>query len=132
MTLTLQLPSSLSEELEQQAGRMGVTPEEHATNLLAIAAVIGDTASIPGARSQIASTMREAIRSILDRETSSEADRERLQRLAELLGRWAPEQQTPTRTRPSALGKYAHIPGTSDDFARLKQEEIDREDGSAA
>ncbi len=27
-----------------------------------------------------------------------------------------------------AYGKYAHIPGTSEDFAREKQEEIDRED----
>lgn len=32
----------------------------------------------------------------------------------------------------SALGKFAHIPGTSDDFARRKQEEIDREDANAA
>ena len=33
--------------------------------------------------------------------------------------------------RPSALGKYAHIPGTSDDFARRKQQEIDCEDANA-
>jgi hypothetical protein len=30
--------------------------------------------------------------------------------------------------RPSALGKYAHLPWSSDDFARWKQAEIDRED----
>jgi hypothetical protein len=30
------------------------------------------------------------------------------------------------------MGKYARIPGTSDDFARRKQEEIDREDGRSA
>lgn len=30
--------------------------------------------------------------------------------------------------RPSAYGKYAHIAGTSEDFARLKQAEIDLED----
>lgn len=38
----------------------------------------------------------------------------------------------PPASRPSALGKYGHIRGTSDDFARLKQAEIDREDGRAA
>ena len=29
----------------------------------------------------------------------------------------------------SALGKYAHLPGTSEDFMRAKQDEIDLEDG---
>lgn len=30
--------------------------------------------------------------------------------------------------RPTALGKYAWVPGTANDFARLKQAEIERED----
>jgi hypothetical protein len=31
--------------------------------------------------------------------------------------------------RRSALGKHKHVPGSSEDFARRKQEEIEREDG---
>ena len=30
--------------------------------------------------------------------------------------------------RPTAMGKYVHIPGNSDDFAGAKQDEIARED----
>ena len=32
--------------------------------------------------------------------------------------------------RPSALGKYAYVTGSSDDFAREKQAEIEREDNA--
>lgn len=35
-------------------------------------------------------------------------------------------------TRRSALGKYAHLSTSSEDYARRKQEEIDLEDGRAA
>lgn len=38
----------------------------------------------------------------------------------------------PARVRRSALGKYAHLSWSSEDYARRKQEEIDLEDGSAA
>jgi hypothetical protein len=38
----------------------------------------------------------------------------------------------PVSARRSAFGKYAHISGSSDDFARRKQAEIDLEDGRAA
>jgi transcriptional regulator with XRE-family HTH domain len=37
-----------------------------------------------------------------------------------------------SQTRPSALGKYGYVSGSSDDFARLKQAEIDREDRKRA
>jgi hypothetical protein len=33
-----------------------------------------------------------------------------------------------TGERETAMGKYAHVPGSSEDFAREKQEEIARED----
>ncbi len=33
-----------------------------------------------------------------------------------------------TEGKGRAFGKYAHVPGTSEDFVREKQEEIDRED----
>lgn len=35
-------------------------------------------------------------------------------------------------TRRSAMGKYAHLDWSSDDYARRKQDEIDLEDGRAA
>jgi hypothetical protein len=40
----------------------------------------------------------------------------------------APGHAEPVPERPSALGKYAGIIGTSDEFAALKQAEIDLED----
>lgn len=86
MTLTLRLPSTVTAELEQQARRIGVSPEEHATGLLQAALKAGGD----------------------------------------------PLASAEQPSRPSAFGKYAHVPGTSDDFARRKQEEIDREDGRAA
>lgn len=35
-------------------------------------------------------------------------------------------------TRPSAMGKYAHVSGSSEDFARRKQEDRDAEDRKRA
>ncbi len=42
----------------------------------------------------------------------------------------SPIAQSPgqARRRPTAMGKYAFVPGSSDDFAREKQDEIARED----
>jgi hypothetical protein len=39
---------------------------------------------------------------------------------------------TSAMTRPGAMGKYAHLNTSSEDYARRKQEEIDLEDGRAA
>ena len=129
MTMTLELPNELSEELEQQAERIGVSPQEHATAILSIMTAVGDRRHpLSGYREQLATTMLEMVRAILDSEPRSEEDRARLLRLEALLGNWASRSDQPP-VRPSAMGKYAHIPGSSDDFARLKQEEIDREDG---
>ena len=141
MSLTLRLPNALSEELEQQAERIGVPPEVHATDLLALAAgMAGEermlSASDP--RVQLAKRMLRMIGPLLHDAATSEVDNERLRQLEALLVKWGREatpQSAPggdTPDRPSALGKYAHIPGTSEDFARLKQEEIDREDGRTA
>lgn len=141
MSLTLRLPNALSQELEQQAERIGVAPEVHATDLLALAAgVVGEDRTLGAAdpRAQLADRMLRMIRSLLSDGARSEADIERLRQLEALLARWAREgnpQAAPgdeDARRPSARGKYAHIPGTSEDFARRKQEEIDREDGRAA
>ncbi|HZO89833.1 MAG TPA: hypothetical protein VFB38_16005 [Chthonomonadaceae bacterium] len=38
------------------------------------------------------------------------------------------ERQPKNRERPSILGKYAFVPGGSEEFMREKQEEIARED----
>jgi hypothetical protein len=38
----------------------------------------------------------------------------------------------PPAPRPSAMGKYAHLKWSSEDYARRKQEDIDLEDGRAA
>jgi len=55
---------------------------------------------------------------------------------AELIGRYLRvtiKPEAPTRTirsakRPSALGKYAFVAGGSEEYAREKQAEIERED----
>jgi hypothetical protein len=54
--------------------------------------------------------------------------------LSDLQARYAGEEAdvTPPATRPSAMGKYAHLNTSSEDYARRKQEEIDLEDGRAA
>ena len=39
-----------------------------------------------------------------------------------------PSAPAATRTRPSALGKYAFVGGGSEQFAREKQADIERED----
>jgi len=48
----------------------------------------------------------------------------------------APSVEGPSRrtgqVRERAMGKYAHVPGTSEDFAREKQEEIAREERRGA
>jgi hypothetical protein len=54
--------------------------------------------------------------------------------LSDLQARYAGEEAdvTPLDTRPSAMGKYAHLDTSSDDYARRKQGEIEMEDGRAA
>ena len=37
-------------------------------------------------------------------------------------------QRTSASSPPTGFGKFAHLPLSSEDFARRKQEEIDRED----
>lgn len=143
MSMTLQLPVELSEELEQQAERIGVSPEQHATELLSVAAVVAGDAPLPPSGVAVYRTEAEVlllmIRRLLNEEPRAEADNERLRRIGTLLfklvqGKTSQPADSPdaVNSRPSALGKYAHIPGTSEDFARRKQEEIDREDGRAA
>jgi hypothetical protein len=137
MTLTLQLPVELSEELEEQAGRIGVSPEEHATELLSVAAaVIGEeqahSTSLSGYRMQLAATMLQMIRLLLADESTSDEEKERLLRLAALLDRWTEGKQPQPVSRPSAFGKYRGIIGSSADYAESKQVEIDREDRRSA
>lgn len=54
--------------------------------------------------------------------------------LAELRARFetAGSISTSPGARPSAMGKYAHLKWSSEDYARRKHEEIDLEDGRAA
>jgi hypothetical protein len=140
MTLTLQLPSQLSEQIEQQAEKIGVSAEEHATELLAAAAAILGEDQMPafGSPSEkvlAAEALHRMIRALFNEDERSEPASERASRIVGRVRKWAadePVRNESANARPSALGKYAHIPGTSDDFARLKQEEIDQEDGRAA
>jgi hypothetical protein len=53
--------------------------------------------------------------------------------LLELQALYEADQETGSAAaRPSAMGKYAHLNTSSDDYARRKQEDIDLEDGKAA
>lgn len=147
MTLTLEIPSALSEELEQQAELMGVSPEEHATALLALAAAllgIEDPRSLEGPPDQLHATLPRsdaqaaAITAWLSRLLLKEGvESDRLLRFAQRIHQWLALRELSgsnivAPARQSAFGKYAHILGNSDDFARRKQEEIDLEDGRAA
>jgi hypothetical protein len=117
MTLTLQLPDALSAELQQQAESAGLAPEEHATELLTVAAALlgrREPANLSGYRYQVVATMLQTVRTLLREEERSEADR-------------VPAEAGPV-SRPSAFGKYRGIIGSSDEYAELKQGEIDRED----
>lgn len=148
MSLTLELPTGLSDELEQQAERIGVPPEVHATSLLYLAAsaLELDPAALEGADDQLISTVPVSkgqvvaifwwvVRRLLDEGAFPAAERERLVQFADRMRSWldrtawqpSPEQAA-QQTRPGALGKYAYVAGTSEDFARLKRDEIDAED----
>ena len=154
MSLTLELPSELSKELKQQAVLIGLPAEEYATDLLRLAAALLELedsgaledssdeflADVPADKRDAVAIFEWITRLVLDEGTLSRANSDRLSRFADRLRAWRTERQVdqlplpeaiiPSRT--SVMGKYAHIPGTSDDFVRLKQEEIDREDRRSA
>ena len=149
MSLTLELPAGLSDELEQQAERIGISPEVHATSLLYLAASALEMdpeslegpadqfiSSIPAGKGQVVAIFWWMVRRLIEDGVVPEAEQERMAQFAERLRAWLdrtgwkPSPDRPVQpSGPSALGKYAHIAGTSEDFARLKQAEIDAEDG---
>ncbi len=138
MPLKLELPSQLGEELKEEAGKAGVSTEEHATVLLYVASAL--------LRDEQATPPRETVRrAISDQELDAERVAAVLEKLVARLTAWnhsddlAGPAELPVRTgghgsaaRRSAMGRYAHIPGTSDEFAAEKQDEIDREERKRA
>ena len=152
MTMVLELPPPLEEELTQEAERIGVPADEHAQYLLWVASALLDRSN----STPVSATVRGFL-------AEHSVDHERVRRMLEQLvrrvqastddgvdlmittgnsrvvvepkgGGWAKGssgESFPTH-HPSAMGKYAHLNISSDDYARRKQEEIDFEDGGTA
>ena len=118
MSLTLDLPTPLADELTREAKQKNVSPAEHATRLVGLAmALLKDGTDTP---------FRAEVKSFL---IAHSVDAEHVAAvLGELLD--SPVIQTAGRQarRPSAMGKYAHLGVTSEDVAREKQEDIAREE----
>lgn len=164
MSLVVELPAEFGEELEAEAGKAGLSLQEHATLLLYIAAAAlkesgpwvdpANAASWDAARHEEEARRFESsvVESLAGHGFKHAEDEAKLRRLASRFyrGLWswrkdfvektssgAPHASTGDRgpqeagapsRRPSALGKYAHVPGSSEDFARAKDAEIDLED----
>jgi hypothetical protein len=152
MTMLLELPPTLEEELTQEAEKIGLPADEHVRLLLwIVSALVYQPESNP---------LSEAVRELLAEQS---VDPNEFGRLVGALvqsvqpgkdggvdgvlvegGRtWilqAKEHRVSEPSgvrrgsveRPSAMGKYAHLNWSSDGYARRKQEEIDLEDGGAA
>jgi hypothetical protein len=145
MTMVLELPPPLEEELTQEAEKIGLAADEHVRLLLWVAsALVYQAESNP---------LSEAVRELL---AEHSVDPEEFGRILGALvqrvqpgkdggvdGMFLREGNTwiweakrnagrGSAERPSAIGKYAHLNISSDDYARRKQEEIDLEDGRAA
>jgi len=132
MALTLELPPGLREELREEAEKTGLTLQEHITLLLLFAhAVIQESHGVPW-------SLPETVRVFVDSYAPGMGTPAELR--ANLLAwaeRYAGEQPVTAAPvthanghggRLSAMGKYAHLGGSSDEFAREKQFEIDREE----
>ena len=140
MSLTLELPRRLGEELMEEAGKVGVSAEEHATVLLYVASAL--------LRDEQATTSPRVVRRpVSDEELDAERVAAVFEKLVSRLQMWSRVGDAGDFTRPaelaastrhdsaarrSAMGRYAHVAGTSDDYAAEKQEEIDREERKRA
>lgn len=136
MGMTLEVPPVLAAELDAIASREGTTVEQHAVELLRLAHAIFD---VPGLSREFRSLNEgfdgpwpgfgqalDAIRESVKKVASSEASPRNATRSPRMTEPELPQARP--YPRPSALGKYAHLPGGSEAFAREKQEEIARED----
>jgi hypothetical protein len=110
MALTLDLPPQLEQELREQAAKAGLSVQEEIAVLLRRA--LADTNDLAGSSTSATETVNGLLADALPEMRVS----------LELV---PPRNGAPTR--PSALGKYAHVPGSSDEFAREKRSEIDLE-----
>lgn len=156
MAMTVDLPSVLEEGLREEAEREGVHPSEHAALLLSICtALLNDAEATPFRRAvkeflsrrsvdseHLAAAFEELVLECLaaaqDAERASNVFQGEHPRWSDpTLRAWrdslvhqpspAPEAG-PAEPWKGARGKYAHIGGTSEDFARQKEEEIAREE----
>ena len=112
MALTLELPPALAAELDAIAIREGTTVEQHAVVLLRLAHAIFDVPFADEPRS-----LQERYKGLL---LDSGQTRDALREFAKKADKKEP--------RLSILGKYAHLPSGSEEYAREKQEELAREE----
>jgi hypothetical protein len=158
MASALELPAPLERELEESAKRIGVEYEDQATLLLYVAAALlqGERTSPFGAAVQdfmaehaldpevVGSVLQDLLDLCADEAdrlgqrragTPDGADRRysnlRAWRNADVhRPRHHPSSRQPAAERPSAFGKYAHLGWSSEEYAREKQAELDREGGA--
>lgn len=146
MTLVIELPPSLEEELTQEAERSGVPPHQHAQWLLWIASALLDRTNSTPVSGAVSSFLAQHS---MDQEQAGRIFEQLVRHVqtsdvdgilvnghqtvvwqAKYVNAAAPSShvETSRQDRPSAMGKYAHLNWSSEDYARRKQEEIDLED----
>lgn len=148
MPLTIELPPQLGDMLREEADKAGLSPQEHATLLLSLAtALLGDDNPTPFRDAvrlfiaqhsldadQVACVFEELVARCAERKGNTDRIAPRIRDDLQSWRAWYVHQPAANgngSARPSAMGKYAHVPGTSDDFAREKQSEIEREERRA-
>lgn len=155
MAFVLELPPLLGDELTQEAERIGVPADQHAQWLLWVGSALLDrTNSTPISdmvrrflaehsvdQEQVGRMYEQLVRRVQSSNdngidgiivTSSQDQAVWQAKHVPQAAANSAVGERPATQRPSAMGKYAHLNWSSDDYARRKQEEIDLEDGGAA
>ena len=142
MAITIELPAPLEEQVNREAMLAGRSPAEHATLLVRLAtALAGGNPDAPFQEAGRSSLWNLAIDPILvasacdvliklgrrDGPDRSESEQSKTDPVAGLDPN-EPYPRVPHSERISILGKYAHLGLSSEDYAREKRAEIERED----
>lgn len=155
MSITVELPGPLGEELAEVAEKAGMSAQEHATILLCVVTALLHrghgtpfeeevrrvVASSSLDADRVAAALEEVVALCAAAGTTRDGDPDP-SRTFRALREWRdgtvhraePPAGAPRLDagRPSAMGRYAHVPGTSGDFAREKRREIELEERKRA
>ena len=148
MSLEVDLPHALEHEIRSQAECEGLSLEDHVVLVLELSTILlHEGAQTPLRRAvneffakrsipayQVAEVLRELLRLAIDHNLdtnpghSTEATDVTIDTVSILERALEAYVRIPPKPRVSGLGKFDHIPFSSEDFAREKQEELVREE----